>query len=55
MTERKAKGFHALERKIHELEDEDRRRETRREPERKIEAKEEEERRAIKPPSAHDE
>ena len=54
MTERKAKGFHALERKIHEMEEEDRRGEGTRAPERKAEAKEEQ-RPAVKPPPAHDE
>ncbi len=54
MTERKAKGFHALERKIHELEEADRSHEKRREPERKAEAKQEEKPR-VAPPAAHDE
>ncbi len=54
MTERKAKGFHALERKIHELEEEDRPH-TKREPERKVELKKEEEKPRVAPPAAHDE
>jgi hypothetical protein len=54
MTERKAKGFHALERKIHEMEEEDRAGERKGEPQRKVETKDEE-RTRIKPPPAHDE
>ncbi len=55
MTERKAKGFHALERKIHDMEEEDRLHERKGAPEKKLEAKKEGERPAIKPPPAHDE